>query len=320
MKISIVIPTYRSEANIPVLLAKLNEVMTGIGEAYEIIMVDDHSPDGTLHWLREAVLLQSHLKVVSLSRNFGQQIAITAGLKYATGDAVVIMDDDLQDPPEFVPVLVEEWKKGYDIVYAIKTNRKEGILKKISYALFYKVWAGVSEIKVPQDSGDFCIMSGRVVSILNSMPEHDRFVRGLRAWIGFRQTGVPCDRGRRNAGAPAYTLGRMIQLSIDGIISLSDRPLKLIFGTGVLLSLMALSGLVCMLLKYTVCDHSVLQQVWLRHYSLIGVVMLIGGLQMTGMGILGGYIGRILNEVRGRPLYLVRETLGFDTDKKIERA
>ncbi|MBS1619273.1 MAG: glycosyltransferase family 2 protein [Bacteroidetes bacterium] len=312
MKLSIVIPTYRSEANLPTLLQRLNEVLMGLRVAYEIIVVNDHSPDATLLFLRNAVLSQPNLRVISLSRNFGQQIAITAGLKYATGDAVVIMDDDLQDPPEFIPVLMEHWTQGYDIVYAIKSNRKEGILKKAAYKMFYKFLSGLSEVGVPQDSGDFCIMSRSVVLILNQMPEHDRFVRGLRAWVGFRQLGIPCDRARRNAGKPAYTLGRMIKLSLDGIISLSDRPLKFILGMGVFTSLLGVGTFVWMLQGYLNSDGEAGQSIWMRHYTLLGVLMLIGGLIMSSMGLMGIYIGRILNEVRGRPLYLVHETLGFE--------
>ncbi len=287
--------------------------MAATGAVYEIIMVNDHSPDGTMDFLRQAILSEPHLKVISLSRNFGQQIAITAGLKYATGDAVVIMDDDLQDPPEFIPILMEEWAKGYDIVYAIKANRKEGFFKKVAYKFFYQVLSSLSAIHVPQDSGDFCIMSRKVVLALNQMPERDRFVRGLRAWVGFRQTGIPCDRARRNAGEPAYTLSRMIRLSVDGIVSLSDKPLRAIGVCGLLLIFVSLAGL-AVLTGYDLMGSDSANKEWLWHYSLISVITLIGGLQLVGMGILGEYIGRILNEARGRPLFLIHETLGFDVD------
>ncbi len=318
MKISVVIPTYRSENNLPVLLERLCEVFLKEVSDFEIIVVDDNSPDNTLVILRKIVLQQPKIKVISLARNFGQQVAISAGLKYVTGDAAIIMDDDLQDPPEFIPRLIRKWEEGYDIVYAIKKNRKEGFIKRFGYKLFYKILVTLSEIAVPKDSGDFCIMGKQIVDILNSMNERDRFVRGLRAWVGYKQIGIECDRGKRFSGKPAYTLSKIIKLSLDGIFSLSNKPLKLTSWFGFLMSFIALLGVIITIIQKIVTIYFPNNEfaVWPGMSSILLSILLIGGVQLISIGILGEYIGRIFNEVKQRPMYLIKETIGIDTQKK----
>lgn len=220
--ISIVIPTYRSEKNLPILLDRICSVFKKISHDFEIIVVDDNSPDNTMTILREVTQRNSNIKVISLARNFGQQIATSAGLKHAKGDAAIVMDDDLQDPPEFIPSLIKKWEEGYEVVYAIRTNRKEGFIKRVGYKIFYRLLAKLSEVKIPLDTGDFCIMSRRIVDILNSMEEKGRFIRGLRAWAGYRQIGIEYERNERFSGKPAYTLSKILRLSLDGIFSFSN--------------------------------------------------------------------------------------------------
>lgn len=315
MKISVVIPTYRSEDNLPVLLDRLCKVLLQEVMDFEIIVVDDNSPDNTLNYLKHIVLLQPKIKVISLARNFGQQVAISAGLKYITGDAAIIMDDDLQDPPEFIPQLIRKWEEGYDIVYAIKTNRKEGIIKRFGYKLFYKILSKLSEIAVPQDSGDFCIMSKLIVEILNSMNERDRFVRGLRAWVGYKQIGIECDRGKRLSGKPAYTLSKIIKLSLDGIFSLSNKPLKITSLFGFMMSILALLGIIITIIQKIVTLFFPNNEfaVWPGMSSILLSILLIGGVQLISIGILGEYIGRIFNEVKQRPMFLIKEIIGIET-------
>ncbi len=318
MKISVVIPTYKSEDNLPVLLDRLCNVFLKEVIDFEIIVVDDNSPDNTLIYLRKIVLQQPQIKVISLARNFGQQVAISAGLKYITGDAAIIMDDDLQDPPEFIPQLIRKWEEGYDIVYAIKANRKEGFIKKTGYKLFYKILSKLSEIEVPQNSGDFCIMSKHIVEILNSMKERDRFVRGLRAWVGYKQIGIVCDRGKRLSGKPAYTLSKIIKLSLDGIFSLSNKPLKLTSWFGFMMSFFALIGVIITTIQKIVTFYFPTNEfaVWPGMSSILLSILLIGGVQLISIGILGEYIGRIFNEVKQRPMFLIKETFGIE--KKAE--
>jgi len=315
MKISIVIPTYGSVENLPFLLERIERVALSQNLNYELILVDDNSPDNTLTYLKGVAVNQPQIKVISFSRNFGQQVAISAGLKYTTGDAVIIMDDDLQDPPEFIPDLINKWKEGYDIVYAIKVNRKEHFLKNFGYKMFYRVLSQLSEINIPQDSGDFCIMSSQVVSILNSMNERDRFLRGMRAWVGYKQIGIPCDRAKRLSGKPAYTFSKMIKLSLDGIFSFSNAPLRLISYSGFLVFFLAVIGTLVSLFQKIITALHLEGRIseWSGFNPIVLSVLFIGGLQLIGIGIIGEYIGRIFNEVKQRPMFLIKETIGFDT-------
>jgi len=312
--ISIVIPTYKSELNLPTLVERLGGVLERTAYDYEIIIVNDASPDQTMSVLRDICQKNGQVKVISLSRNFGQQIATTAGLQHARGDAVIIMDDDLQDPPEVIPSLLERWEEGYDVVYAIRKSRKEGIVKRTGYKLVYRILAKMSHVAIPRDSGDFGLMSRRVVEIINSMPERNRFVRGLRAWVGFRQIGVECDRAARFEGAPAYNLPKMIKLFADGLLAFSNVPLQLVSTFGLIVSAMAFIAMILTFLQWVLTriapDSPI--AVWPGFSTIVLSILFLGGVQLIGIGILGAYIARIYDEVKSRPQYLIREKIGFD--------
>ncbi len=317
--ITIVIPTYRSAENIPVLIERICGVLSQRNTSYEIIVVNDNSPDNTLDRLKKIAAYLPQLKVISFARNFGQQIATSAGLKYASGDAVIIMDDDLQDPPEFLPTLLTKWEEGYDIVYAIRTKRKENIIKRCGYKLYYKLLAALSDIDIPCDSGDFCLMSRKVVDIIKTMRERDRFIRGLRAWVGFRQIGIECERCRRFSGKPAYNFHKIVKLSLDGILALSNKPLRITTWLGFIFSMFSLLGIIITVMQkiatYLFPDNAL--AVWPGFSSILLSILLIGGVQLICLGIIGEYIGRIFNEVKDRPLFIVSETIGIQVSEKL---
>lgn len=311
--LSIVIPTYKSEANLSALIERLENALSGLIYKHEIIFVNDNSPDNTMSVLRKYCSENSNIKVVSLSRNFGQQLATSAGLKYASGDAVIIMDDDLQDPPEFIPELTKKWEDGYEIVYAIRKTRQESFFKRNAYKLFYRVLSKLSHINIPKDSGDFGLMDRKIITIINEMPERDRFVRGLRAWVGFKQIGLEYNRDARYKGVPAYNFKKIIKLSFDGLLSFSNVPIKISSAVGLVVSGIAFLGFMLTLF------HKILTHYFpdvpfaiLPGFSTIVLsILFLGGVQLLSIGILGEYIGRIYNEVKQRPLYLVNETIGF---------
>jgi dolichol-phosphate mannosyltransferase len=312
--ISIVIPTYKSEVNLPVLIERLKAVLSKCSYDYEIIFVEDNSPDRTLEILRGICLNTNNIKVISLSRNFGQQIAASAGLKYAKGAAVIIMDDDLQDPPEFIPNLLERWEQGYEIVYAIRQSRKEGFLKRIGYKIFYRAIVRLSYVKIPKDSGDFGLIDRKIVEIINRMPERDRFLRGLRAWVGFKQIGIECERGERYKGKPAYNFLKVIKLATNGIFAFSDMPLQISSAIGFAVSLISFLGIIFTVIQriMTYLFPQNRLAVWPGFSTIVLSVLFLGGVQLISIGILGEYIARIYNEVKQRPLFLVKETIGFD--------
>lgn len=312
--ISVVIPTYKSEVNLTALVERLTGVLSKCNYEYEIIFVDDNSPDSSLEVLRDICKSHPKIKAISLSRNFGQQIASSAGLKFAKGDAIIMMDDDLQDPPEFIPNFLEKWEEGYDVAYAIRKSRKEGFLKKSGYKIFYKILTQLSYISIPQHSGDFGLIDRKIVDIINSMPERTRFLRGLRAWVGFKQIGLECERAARYKGRPSYNLFKMINLSINGIFAFSDAPLQLSSILGFFVSLIAFLGIIFTLIQRTVTYFFPANKlaVWPGFSTIVLSVLFLGGVQLISIGILGEYIARIYNEVKQRPLFLVKETVGFN--------
>jgi dolichol-phosphate mannosyltransferase len=311
--ISIVIPVLNEEDNLPELQRRLLKASEIWEENFEVVFVDDGSTDHTPVLLRGFYEADSRFKALRLSRNFGHQVAISAGLEYATGDAVAIMDADLQDGPDELAQLLAKWREGYEVVYAVRRRRKENVFKQIAYWVFYRLLAWASSVRIPLDSGDFSVMDRRVVDVLNAMPERSRFVRGLRSWIGFRQIGIECERNARFAGEVKYTLGKLVRLALDGLVNFSERPLQLLSITGFVIAGLAFTGMV----------YSIISRVagislfglkpadtpgWT---SLILVILFIGGVQLIGMGIIGEYLGRVYGEVKRRPLYVVREELGF---------
>ncbi len=303
---SIVIPIFNEEETLPVLQSRLNAALASFDQPFEVILVDDGSTDKSFELMHGIHKKDPRFKIIRFSRNFGHQIAISAGMDYATGDAVVIMDGDLQDPPEILASFIAKWKEGYEVVYAIRTKRKENIFKRAAYAIFYRLLSKISSIEIPLDSGDFCLMDRRVVASIRSLPERKRFVRGLRSWVGFRQVGVAYERDGRYAGAPKYTIAKLFGLAYDGIFSLSTAPLRIAVYIGFAMSLLAMIG--GLFVIYEKIVHQIAIAGWA---STIVVVMFLGGIILFTMGIIGEYISRIYEEVKQRPLYIVREMLGL---------
>lgn len=304
---SIVLPVYNEEANIPMIYERLTKVLETLGEPYEIIFINDGSRDRSRDLLRELHHRDPRIKLVSFTRNFGHQTAVSAGLDFATGNAVIVMDADLQDPPECLPQFIAKWRDGYDVVYAIRTKRKENIFKRAAYAAFYRIFKRIADIDVPLDSGDFCIMDQKVVSVMRAMPERNRFVRGLRSWAGFRQTGLAYERDERFGGETHYTLYKLIKLAVDGFVSFSYAPLRMAALLGFITSGISFVAALVQLYKRLFVPSSYVP----GFASLIIAVLFLGGIQLITIGIIGEYLGRIFDEVKRRPLYLLDETLGF---------
>lgn len=305
--LSVVVPLYDEEGLVPVLVARLGRVLDGLGLEAEVVLVDDGSRDGTLAAVARAHAHDPRFVGLALSRNFGHQLAITAGLAHARGDAVVVMDGDLQDPPEAIEALWAKLREGYDVVYAVRASRPEGLLKRFAYRAFYRLLGALGAIEVPLDAGDFGIMTRRVVDTLNAMPERRRFVRGLRAWVGFRQTGLAVGRAPRHAGRSKYTPGKLIGLALDGLIGFSDAPLRWAGGFGAVVTLTATAALTLGLARGAV--GLAMPPGW---YWAVAVLGFTAGVQLVFLAVLGEYVGRILHEVNARPLYVVRRRIGVE--------
>jgi glycosyltransferase involved in cell wall biosynthesis len=313
--ITVVVPAYNESESVPLLLERLTRCGDEWGEMYELVFVDDGSVDDTCALLAAAATGDPRIKVVSFSRNFGHQAAVTAGLRASRGDLVAIIDADLQDPPEELPRFFAKCREGYDVVYAIRQKRKEHALKRASYFLYYRLLRWFSNIHIPLDSGDFCVMSRRAVDVLNALPERSRFVRGLRSWIGFRQAGLAYHRGARAAGEPKYSVRKLVHLALDGVINFSDRPLRLITITGLAVGGLAAIGGVVFLVQYladaTILGYNPRQaRGWT---SLMLAILFLGATQLVCIGLLGEYIIRLFAETKQRPTYVVRDTLNLDS-------
>jgi dolichol-phosphate mannosyltransferase len=312
--LSVVVPLFDEEALVPVLVARLARVLDGLAVDAEVILVDDGSGDGTLAAVARAHAADPRFVGVALSRNFGHQLAITAGLAHARGGAVVVMDGDLQDPPEAIGPLWARLREGYDVVYAVRASRPEGLLKRTAYRAFYRLLGRLVSIDIPLDAGDFGIMSRRVVDQLNAMPERRRFVRGLRAWVGFRQTGLRIDRGARHSGRPKFTAGKLFALAIDGLVGFSDAPLRWAGGLGALVTTAAAAALAAGLGRAAIGGG--VPPGWFWVGMLLGMT---AGSQLIFLAVLGEYVGRILQEVHGRPLYVVRRRIGIGPPRRSAR-
>lgn len=303
--LSVVVPVLNEEANLRELVRLLSLTLDGAGIPFELLFVNDGSTDGTRSILTKLHHADPRVKSLHLARNFGHQAAISAGLQAAGGDAVVIMDGDLQDSPDMLLRLVEEWRRGADVVYAVRSQRSESVVKRAAYGLFYRLLDRISDIRIPLDTGDFSLLGRNVVDVLNSMPERTRFIRGMRSWVGFRQVGVEHVRGPRFAGTAKYTFGKLLRLAFDGFVGFSYRPLQLASLFGAVVSVMAfLLALGLVVLKLT---HGIPLLGWT---SLMVGMLFFGGVQLICVGILGEYVGRIYEEVRGRPPYVVASVLG----------
>jgi glycosyltransferase involved in cell wall biosynthesis len=306
--VSIIVPLYNEAPNIDHLLRRLESICEDLELNYEIVCVNDGSQDETLSFLIEHHRRNPSIKVVSLSRNFGKEIALTAGLDYAIGQTVVPIDADLQDPPELIADMLEKWRQGYDVVYAVRRSRQgETWLKKLTADTFYRIISRMSRVSIPRNTGDFRLMDRKVVDALKQLPERSRFMKGLFAWVGFKQTAIYYDRAPRYKGQTKWNYWKLWNFAIDGITSFSLIPLKVWSYIGLTLSILAFIYAIFLLLR------TLIYGVDLPGYaSLMVTVLFLGGIQLITLGVIGEYLGRVYEEVKGRPLYLVRDVYGFD--------
>jgi polyisoprenyl-phosphate glycosyltransferase len=306
--ISVVVPVYNEHEVIEALHSRLLQVLAPELPSFEVVFVNDGSRDTSAQMLDQIVLSDPRFKAIHFSRNFGHQAAVTAGLHAASGQVVVVIDADLQDPPELIHQMIEKWDEGFDVVYAQK-KRREGIgpLKRASYYMYYRVLGSLSDVEVPPDTGDFCLMDRQIVDLLNAMPERNRYVRGLRAWLGFRQTAIPFERPARFAGETKYPFKRMVGLGVDGILSLSKAPLRIAMYLGFFASAISFLLLVAFIIERLFGSGQTTRG-WA---STIVVILFLGGIQLICLGVIGEFIGRIYDEVKQRPLYVVGRSTGF---------
>ena len=303
MDLSVIIPSYNEERNVGIMHERLTKTLSEITDSYEMIFVNDCSKDQTLLRIKELAEKDSHVKYLSFSRNFGHQIAVSAGLDFCTGEAVVIIDGDLQDPPELISKMYERYKEGYKVVYAKrKTRDGETWFKKATAKIFYRLLASMTSIDIPVDVGDFRLIDRVIVEHLRNMPEKSKYIRGQIAWIGYKQTFVEYHRDARLYGTTNYPLKKMLRFALDGITAFSDKPLKIASGLGIFSAIVSLLALVYALISHF-CFHATITG-WT---SLILSVLFIGGVQLITIGIIGEYIARINNDVRNRPLYILDE-------------
>ncbi len=308
-ELSIVIPFYNEEQNIDYLFQRLELVLDKIGLPYEFICINDGSRDRTLEKLIEHHYRNSRIKVINFSRNFGKEIALTAGIDFSRGAAVIPIDADLQDPPELIGTLVEKWREGFDVVYATrKTRQGETWLKRLTANAFYRMLGQMTAIAIPRDTGDFRLLDRRAVTALKQLPERTRFMKGLFAWVGFRQTAIYYDRDQRYKGKTKWNYWRLWNFAIDGITSFSLVPLKMWSYIGVTLSFVAFGYAFFLVLRTLILGVDVP-----GYASLMVVLLFLGGMQLITLGIIGEYLGRVYEEVKGRPLYLVRDLYGIKT-------
>ena len=313
--ISIVVPCFNEEE----VIAETCDRLCAIAESceqyrFELIFVDDGSRDGTLEILRRLAEERPIVRALSFARNFGHQIAVTAGVDAAMGDAVVLIDADLQDPPELIPKMLACWEEGHDVVYGTRERRGgENTFKLATAKLFYRILNKLSEVPIPLDTGDFRLMGRDVVDVLKSMPERHRFVRGMVAWIGFRQMALPYERAERFAGESKYPLRKMVAFAADGILSFSSKPLRVATGLGILVSFLALLGIV-----YAIYMR-IFTATWVEGWTALMIaVLFLGGVQLMSLGLIGEYLARVYNEAKSRPLYIMRERIGYDRKALIE--
>lgn len=311
---SVVIPVYNEAENIIKLYDELLRfwmVYEQSGELFEIVFVDDGSTDKSFSILETLSQKDPRIKIVKLSRNFGHQLAITAGMSYSRGSAIIIMDADLQDSPDVIPRFIEEWKKGYEVVYGIRRTREDGFLKKLTAGIYYRLLRKMTPINIPLDTGDFRLISKRVKEELLILPERHRFVRGLISWIGFKQTGVEFDRKARYKGTTKYPFRKMLKFALDGIISFSYIPLQIASYFGFFVSLISFIYIIWILYEKFFLNSPIIG--W---SSTMIAILFLGGIQLISIGIIGEYIGRIYDEVKGRPLFIVEKAVNFEDKVK----
>jgi polyisoprenyl-phosphate glycosyltransferase len=309
LKYSIVIPVYNEEDTLPELYRRLKAVMDSIDGQVELILVNDGSRDRSLEIIRDLHQLDPRVCYLSLARNFGHQVAVTAGLNFVRGQVVIVLDADLQDPPELIPAMIEKWRQGYQVVYAQRTQRRrEKWLKRFTAYTFYRVLRHLADIEIPTDTGDFCLMDRQIVDLLNSIPERNRYIRGLRAWVGFRQIAIQFERDPRFAGDVKYTFHKSLALAINSIVSFSKVPLRLATYVGLIAAAAAiLMALLVLYWRITAPTSPIT-----GFATILSANFFLGAVQMVCIGILGEYVGRIYEEVKGRPLYTLAEVNGFN--------
>ncbi|PIQ73509.1 glycosyltransferase [Candidatus Roizmanbacteria bacterium CG11_big_fil_rev_8_21_14_0_20_36_8] len=303
-KISVVVPSYNEAENIQNLHKRLKKVLNKIKCSYEILFVNNASSDNSISIFRQIILNDPHVTLITLSRNFGYQMAISAGLDNSKGDAVVVIDGDLQDPPELIEKFFKKWIEGYDVVYGIRSKRKGNLFRRISYKIFYRILKKVSYIDMPLDASEFALIDKKVLQELQKLPERNRFTRGLRAWLGFKQTGIEYTRDDRIAGTSQFNLGANIKLGFDGIFSFSEAPLHLITLVGFTIFIVSILGIVGYGLYYLFAGRVVP-----GFLSTVIILLFLGGIQLLSISVIGQYIGRIFEEVKCRPKYIIQEII-----------
>jgi len=308
---SIVAPVWNEEALVSEFYQRVVATMEALNESFEIVLVNDGSTDRSPEIMRQIHAGDPRVKVINFSKNFGHQIAITAGIDYALGRAVVVLDSDLQDPPEAIPRLIEEWQRGFQVVYAVRSERDgETVFKRLTATIFYRLIRRITNVDIPADTGDFRLMDRRVVDALKAMREQKRFMRGLSVWVGFKQTGVTFKRDARKAGETKYPLSKMIRFALDGITAFSYLPLQLATYVGFISAGLSLIGLIAVIILRLTGSAAFFGQA-----STLVSVLFLGGVQLIFLGIIGEYLGRIYDEVKRRPLYIVAEALGYEAEE-----
>ncbi len=307
---SVIVPVFNEEEVLDELHKRLTAVMQKRGEPYEIIFVDDGSSDRSIEILKALFKQDKHIRIIRFSRNFGHQMAITAGLDRASGKAAIVIDADLQDPPEVIPKFIDKWREGFEVVYGLREKRYgESIFKKATAWLFYRLLRKLVAVELPLDVGDFRLIDRKVIDALRRIREQNRYMRGLTSWVGFKQAGVPYVRAERAAGSTKYSLRKMLKLAWDGVFSFSRIPVKASMYLGFLTASLSFLYLISIVFLRIFAGTSI--RGW---SSIMGIVLFLGGVQLISLGILGEYVGRISEDVRGRPLYIVREYVEPDSD------
>ncbi|MCR5873071.1 glycosyltransferase family 2 protein [Phenylobacterium sp. J426] len=308
--LSLVVPMHDEADGLALLFERLDSATTGLDVAVEIVCVDDGSRDGTLAALRDRAAADERVRVVALSRNFGKEAALTAGLDAARGDMVVPLDADLQDPPELIAEFLALWEQGYDVVYGVRTDRSsDSFTKRQTASIFYRLFNGLSDYPIPDSAGDFRLMDRAVVEALKQLPERNRFMKGLFSWVGFRQAGVPYARPPRAAGGTSWSYRKLFRFALDGLTAFTTAPLRVWTGVGVVSALLAVIWALVLIVRVLVVGRDVP-----GYASLMVVILFAFAIQMIALGILGEYVGRMYQEVKQRPTYLVRERIGFGED------